>query len=584
MLDLWQNNEGVSAKIGPAEGTDLPATFGDTFDAAWHEGQLFSGSIARGNAQMAGLDSYIDDVNKASGQDIRRDVYGRLDMMNAANEAVAKIRKTQPDLQVPDLTDDELNRRAVAASSEAHQAATDMAGREKTLGGKIGGVLGGLASGTVDPVNLVGLAVAPEAELGVLGTAAAWGGYGAASQAVNEVMSAGFRNQVEPGYTASDQPGMNVVEGAVGGAVLGGLFKGLGNTWTRMKTGEWPRSVRDAGNIVESEANIQQSNVLPGVEGEAAHRTALQDSIDQIVSGKPVDTGDSLQGSVLASYNRRLDPALDALSEVKAARNAVQMERAAQEAQVAPELPFAGSIAEGQETAAVAKLGGHLEDLAKSVGADIAPDEARALAEKVSRLSTDQATAALDEFMLRPRTLPDTLPSVSAITTAERAIPTTEIPAAPVDHAAILADQNHVTAMSTDLERMRDTGQGGMIPMGVDEKGDPTYRLLDEALADAHNDRDAAEQLESCINPPAEEEAQPLKRDVTSRGRSGRPLTSEKLPTLDTDDLIMQKEAADFTRKLSEPIEEHESLIPEDMGNEEAANIFEKQLRAAQKE
>lgn len=504
---LWPDPQVSIDNALKTSAPDVPATFGDTFDAAWHDGQLFSSSVARGNAQMAGLDSYIDEVNQKSGQDIRRDVYGRLDMMNAANEAVAKIRKTNPDIQLPDLTDDELNKRAVAASSEAHQAATEMAGRDKTLGGKIGGVLGGLASGTVDPINLVGMAVAPEAKLGIVATAAAWGGFGAGSQAVNEVMNAGFRNQIEPGYTESGQPGMNVVEQGVTGALLGGLFKGIGNVWSRMKTGEWPRSVRDAGNIVESEANIQQSNVLPGAEGEAAHRTALQESIDQVASGRPVDAGNNLQGSVLAAYNQRLDPALDAFADVKAARNAVQMERSAQEAKVAPELPFAGSIAEGQETAAVAKLGGHLEDLAKSVGAEIAPDEARALADKISRLSTDQATAALDEFMLRPRTLPDTLPSVSAITKADRVAPEVgaTLPAAPVDHAAILADQNHVTAMNTDLERMRDTGQGGMIPMGVDEKGEPIYRLLDEALADAHNDRDAAEQLESCINPPMEE-------------------------------------------------------------------------------
>jgi hypothetical protein len=875
---LWSDPTASDAEILRTSATDAPATFGDTFDAAWHDGQLFSSSVARGNAQMAGLDSYIDEVNQKSGQDIRRDVYGRLDMMNAANEAVAKIRKTNPDIQLPDLTDDELNKRAVAASSEAHQAATEMAGRDKTLGGKIGGVLGELASGTVDPINLVGMAVAPEAKLGIVATAAAWGGYGAASQSVNEVMNAGFRNQVEPGYTASDQPGMNVVESAVGGAALGGLFKGMGNVWSRMKTGEWPRSVRDAGNIVESEANIQQSNVLPGAEGEAAHREALGSAIDDIVASRSVaasesvsqvpaqqpggivayhgspysfdafstakiDTGEGAQAyghglyfaeneSVARSYRDALtdstiegkkydpynalhvataqveesgsraaaikdiekavehdpgdpsghfprvlailksdrelpkidigsgslyqvrinadpeqmldwDKPLSEQPQVQAALNAhydkngwehepdtktgaeiyheslkdareygggnptenatalfaeagipgikyldqgsrgagdgtrnfvvfnegdVQITHkngealslfnsneakidmmmdsrgtattataaAKQERATSTELPFGATVNEAK-----AELhSGTIADGLIRMG--VPKDDAPALAARVVAAKTDdEARAILTEAMARPQTIGDTVPSVSEIAKAQRAVlevaarpapvarapesirasavrvngkiyegpnhiiardnaskatglsideiidlrenqelpdgfvtstgrfvdrktaqdiaekadqlrakshwliqenlkPATgelpfeataqasadrwladynaarlakertkaNIPAATVDHAAILADQNHVTAMSTDLERMRDTGQGGMIPMGVDEKGEPVMRLLDEALADAHNDRDAAEQLESCINPPMEEAAE----------------------------------------------------------------------------
>jgi hypothetical protein len=96
---------------------------------------------------------------------------------------------------------------------------------------------------------------------------------------------------------------------------------------------------------------------------------------------------------------------------------------------------------------------------------------------------------------------------VSAVAKAERAEAQGDVSTlSPEDRAAAMTDPKHDVALDTDLQRMRDTGQGGMIPMGVDEKGEPTYRLLDEALADAHNDREAAEQIEACINPPAETE------------------------------------------------------------------------------
>jgi hypothetical protein len=48
----------------------------------------------------------------------------------------------------------------------------------------------------------------------------------------------------------------NILEAGLGGAVLGGGLKGLSALWTRQKTGAWPRTVRDAGNVVESEAQI----------------------------------------------------------------------------------------------------------------------------------------------------------------------------------------------------------------------------------------------------------------------------------------------------------------------------------------
>lgn len=496
---LWPNEDLSLNDAMQRSAKDLPATFGDTFDAAWHDAQLFGSSVAQGNAQMAGLESYIDDVKQISGEDISKEVYSRIDLQQAAQDAVAKIRQTRPDLQIPDLTDDELNRRAVAASGEAHQAAEDMAGREKTFGGKIGGILGSMAAGAADPINLVGLAVAPEAELGVLGTAAAWGAFGTGSQAVNELANINFRNQVVPNYSASGQPGFNILGAGASGAALGALFKGMGAAWQRVKTGEWPRSIRDAGNIVESEANTQGSNVLPGAEGEAMHRQALGDAIDQIVAGGPVSVDTPSVEPLIDAAMEQRQTAATAVGEARAARAAPT-----------EELPFEATAQEAKAEQETGSLADHLQ------GFGVAKEDAADLADRVmAAKSDDEARAILSEALARPGTIADTIPSVSAIVKAERAAQFyEETPSravidqlAPEAQAATFADPNHDTALLTDLERLRDTGQGGMIPMGM-ENGEPKYQLLDAAIQDAHNDRDAAEQLEACINPPVEEAAE----------------------------------------------------------------------------
>lgn len=299
MLDLWQNNTAVAAQPQPGEARDLPATFGESFSAAWQNGRLFSDTLAHGNAQAAGFDQYLEDVKNASGEDIRRQVYADADPLTAARNIVGKMKAANPGLMtIPDLTDDELDHRAIVASQQARERYMQIAQREKAAGGGVGQFLGGLAAGATDPINLVGLAVAPEVEGGVLASATAWGTFGAVTQGVNEGVNAGFREKVQPGYAMSGEPVMNVLEAGAGGAVLGGGFKALGNLWTRVKTGAWPQSVRDAGNVVESEANIQQSNVLPGVEGEAAHRASLSTAINQILGGLPVDVAEASRALV----------------------------------------------------------------------------------------------------------------------------------------------------------------------------------------------------------------------------------------------------------------------------------------------
>lgn len=301
MLDLWKDNLAIDSAPQANEGRDLPATVGDTFPAAWAENQLFSGNLAHTNARDLALSNYMDEITKAGG-DINAErrartsigIFGQqqqgpVDGLDIANAALAKARAKNPALQLQPLTEDDLSKRAVELSTGASATYAEMAAREKTFGGKAGMVGGGLAGEVANPMNIPALVVAPEAEVGILGHAMFWGGYGGLSQIENEVANAKFREQVQPGYAASGAPLENIVGSAVGGAVLGGGFKALGNLWTRLKTGEWPTSIRDAGNVVESTNQIHESNVLPGVEGEADHIRAMSSTIDQILKGEPVE-------------------------------------------------------------------------------------------------------------------------------------------------------------------------------------------------------------------------------------------------------------------------------------------------------
>jgi len=423
---LWQSNTPLSPQSN--EGTQLPATFDETFDTAWRAGLLYTSGIVQSNARVAALDNYVDEVRRTTGQDIAAAAGSDLQFpqlrMDAARNAVSRLKQDRPDLQIPDLTDDELDRRAASIAGLSHEAFAEMSAREKTFGGKLGMLAGGLLAGAGDPINLI-YAPVPEAKLGIVATAALWSGFGAGSAAVNEISNAQFRERATPGYAASGEPMANIAEAAAGGAVLGGLFKGVGAVWSRMKTGEWPRSVRDAGNIVESEANIQASNVLPGVEGEAAHREALGKAIDDIAAGKPVEVPERVGGL---------------------------MDESARIGQPVSLLPTEAKPAEGLDKGP--DLGGPVPSLAK--------------------LAVEPGAVA---NQLTPEAIQRTL-----------------------------GDPAHSTGLMADLERLRDTGgKPQMIPIGTDAAGEPQYQLLDAAIQEAKDYEHAASQIESCINPPAEE-------------------------------------------------------------------------------
>jgi hypothetical protein len=519
-LDLFASNiDDAVNYAGRVSAPELPSTFSDNFDDAFARGRLVSSSVSGSLRRSRALSDYMDEVTAKSGTSLQMmETVDGAPSVAELGERVRQIKATNPNLDIADLTDEEIQRRAdeIGKRQLADSQALDR--RERTTGGAVGSFLGAAGAAVTDPVNMIAFPLAAPESLGILGTALAWSAIGAGSQTAIEVLNSQNMERIQPGYTTSAEPLRNIAETALVSGVLGGSLKGLSNLWTKAKTGDWPRTVRDAGNVVESEAQIAGTNPLPGIEGEAAHRTALSKAIDDLANGRAVDVDGIVSGDMLGNYEMRHAQALDAMSEVYVARNAITMERAAQDVKVQPELPFAGSIAEGQEVAAIAKLGQTLEDVAESIGTKLAPEEGRKLAEKISRMSTDDAQVALDEFFLRPNTLLETLPEprrpVKPV--IDRASPDAvaslrdELTPAKIEEARVSPDMEET--ISRDLDKLMLERPDLEVPTGVTVDADgrtvPTTRKIESVINEADNRLAAAKEIEACVGPYPPEAAE----------------------------------------------------------------------------
>lgn len=311
VLDLFQRDHEVSARPRPSEGTQLPAGFGDVYAAAAADAVAFGQTTNFLNRRTAAAADYATEMEKATGDPSLRATLatGGLD---ALNKRLIALSADNPHLDIKPLTSEDLDRRGLEIGTAVHLTAAEMAQREKTIGGKIGGALGTMVGMSVDPLNLVAMPLAPAEGLGLLATSLRWGAITGMTQTANEVIGLPGREQVQPGYEATGAPLINIGEAALVGGVLGGGIKGLGMLWTRAKTGAWPQSVRDAGNVIESEGNILSTNVYPTLEGEVAHRTALQESIENLVNGRPINVDREITPSILGAYEARLGPVMEA--------------------------------------------------------------------------------------------------------------------------------------------------------------------------------------------------------------------------------------------------------------------------------
>ncbi len=490
-LDMFQQSQSdwASDQANPSQAS-LPAKFSETFGAAWNENRFFGQSIAHLNARGSALNDYTDDITRRTGErfdDMPSDLTPP-ERLAAINDKVAKLNVANPEFTIPPMTDDELDRRAIAKSQMARSDFQEMQAREKTGGGSFGSFLGGAAGTMTDPVNLVVAPLAAPEGLGLLATALAWAGIAGGTQTAIEMTGAPYREMVQPGYGESGEPTRNILGAAAFGGATGGALKGLGMAWSRAKTGTWPRSIRDAGNVAESEANVAQTNVLPGIEGEVAHREALARTIDDIVAGRKVEVPDE----TLAPHDARLDALM---GERAGARGAAEAE-AARPTEPAPQLPLEA----GPQEVHQATIADGVQGMARQAGYDMAREEAERVAQMVAKASTDeQARAILSTVADRPQTVAEFPPS--PLPKERGAEPLAAIEPKAVDQ--MIGSPEHEAALRADIDRAR--AQGDVkIPAGVDEKGEPIMRSVDGAMDEIDAYKKAAEQIKACANPQPE--------------------------------------------------------------------------------
>ncbi|MFG1274787.1 hypothetical protein [Xanthobacter flavus] len=406
---------------------DLPLEFGEAFDASWREGLLFGQSVSASTSRMEGVQDYLDGIREKTGTLLTNPALGGGDAALAElNGQLTALAPRFPDLNLKPLTAEDLDRLGEEKARRARQVYQRAAAREHTWGGTAGLALGSLASGATDPVNIVTVPLAAPASLGILGTALATAGITAGTQIGIEALAAPFKERVEPGYGASGEAAQNVLMAGVAGGMLGGGVKGLSALWTRYRTGSWPRSVRDAGNVVASEGQIADTNLVPTVEGEIAHRTALQKAIDDLVSGRPVDVSENVTPDLLRAYGERLAPVLEARSkaiaaeeaafalEREAARLPASMERLS-ELQLADIRGSARSL-DQEAAAAFASLRAEADSLAsRRTAIEARAPDRDALRTEVEGLRSDLAAAEQRLASARTPTDPDTAARLSAI-------------------------------------------------------------------------------------------------------------------------------------------------------------------------
>jgi hypothetical protein len=516
-LDLFASNiDDAVSYAGRVSAPELPSTFSDNFDDAFAKGRLvsqsFSGAIRRSQARS----DYLDEVRAKSGE--------ALPLLAAtdaeANGMIREIKSRNPALDIAELTDEEAQRRADEIGKRQLADSASFENRERTTGGAIGSFLGTAGAAVTDPVNLVAFPLAAPSSLGIIGTTLAWGAIGAGSQGVIEALNADSMERIQPGYGTSGEPLQNIAEAGLAGGVLGGGLKGLANLWTKAKTGNWPRTIRDAGNVVESEAQIAATNPLPGVEGEAAHRTALTKAIDDLANGRPVDVDGVVPPEQFAARDAAVEPVIAAREAAAEAQQAARV--AAEDALAAgkpqPDLPFEQTAAQAQAELSAADLTKGVQDIARMAGHDMPTEEAAKIAARVAQMNDpDKARALLDEVFVRPQTIADTLPAVDKPVklVTDKASPDAvaslrdELTPAKIEEARLHPDMEET--VSRDLDKLMLEQPDLEVPTGVTVDADgrtvPTTRKIESVINEADNRLAAAKEIEGCVGPYPSEAA-----------------------------------------------------------------------------
>ncbi|WP_246649968.1 hypothetical protein [Rhizobium laguerreae] len=237
---------------------------------------------------------YIRNFYQVTGQRLPNWMGGPGVNADPAREAVARKQVEQwkaenPGVDLPNLpTQEEVEQEWVKRGTSALKESKDLSNRTTSTLSSVSGFLGSAAGTISDPINMLTAPFGASASLGILRTAMVEGAVSAGSDAVGQAINMPVRQQIDPDYNLNSALG-DIAAAGVGGAILGGGFKGLADVWSRARTGEWPSHVRDTGNVVLREAAVPNSRFEKSMSGDLAHSAAIRKSADDLISGRPVE-------------------------------------------------------------------------------------------------------------------------------------------------------------------------------------------------------------------------------------------------------------------------------------------------------
>jgi hypothetical protein len=506
---LWTDPQRAISPALDTSGRDLPTTFGETFSAAWSRNTLFSQDYFGENDRMSALNDYLGKVKTMTGEDIGQQLDYRMpegaavsaqDLLRQANDKLSALKAKNPALELEPMTPDELSQNAVAKRRKADADFEQTIERPRGPGATVGRWLGGGAAGVADPINLAALPIAPEAELGIVASAVRWGAIAGGAGAASTVLAAPYREQVQPGYVASGAPLAEIAEQAAVGAVGGAAFplaravarpvvNGLADAWDRVRgQTAWPTSVKDAGNIVSSQANINQSNIYPGIDGGVAHEQALAKTTNDVLAGRPVD----VSAHITPELEARAIPPIEA-ARTQAQATATELEQLRTAAiGPQPELPFEQTAAGARAEAAQQMLGSQVQQIARGAGYDMPAEQASRVADKLQTATPDEAQKLIRDLQMSPRQVADAPARIEP--------PAEEIrmPVAPLEDPR---SPDFQMAVRADLDREL-VAQTRVPDLFVDASGNP--QAFERAMGELDAYKMAADQVAACGAPTPE--------------------------------------------------------------------------------
>lgn len=288
----WQGFDRPDAP-GPAA---APAGFADRFGADFGAG-VFSqlGRTSSVIAETAAYDEAIDRVYAVTGRKVPNpaliaDGLAKQESRTALEQAWGQAR--QQDSTLGDFPD--IDARAVQMAKDRVRAAQDAAAASVGAGG-VGGFLGSTAASMLHPAQLATLpfgAAGGGATWGarILREAAVNGALGVVTQIPIELEAAAWRDRVGVKQSSLE----NIVGAGVGGAVLGGGFKAIGEGFSALRgarpapTPHTPRWLAD-----RFESSGWSPNAAAGLAANAAHESGGANASGILNFGAVGDGGNS---------------------------------------------------------------------------------------------------------------------------------------------------------------------------------------------------------------------------------------------------------------------------------------------------